>query len=155
MVPAGSFLSHIDPWCHTHIRNSVETCLIDSIPGLIDAGVTSVAIDARQKTPAYAKEMVSLYREAIRRSAGVIRTGTIHRPPCLREKNCTRGHYICLLPGKSSSDISEACSSLSNDAYMGVKEHGSTIHPDKFKNIPRKYGTACAPDCVHCAGCQR
>ncbi|MEI7433268.1 MAG: U32 family peptidase [Methanomicrobiales archaeon] len=63
-----TFPFNVDPWCHTHIRNSSETCLIDSIPGLIDAGVSSVAIDARHKTPAYVKEMVSLYREAIRRS---------------------------------------------------------------------------------------
>jgi U32 family peptidase len=63
-----TFPFSIDPWCHTHIRNSSEICLIDSIPGLIDAGVSSVAIDARHKTPAYVKEMVSLYREAIRRS---------------------------------------------------------------------------------------
>ena len=71
-----TFPFNVDPWCHTHIRNSSETCLIDSIPGLIDAGVSSVAIDARLKTPAYAKEMVSLYREAIRRS----------REPCGQEQ---------------------------------------------------------------------
>jgi putative protease len=65
-----TFPFNVDPYCHTHIRNSSEVCLIDSIPGLIDAGVSSVAIDARQKTPDYAKEMVSLYREAIRRSSG-------------------------------------------------------------------------------------
>ncbi len=63
-----TFPIHIDPYCQTHIRNSSETCLIDSIPGLISAGVKSVAIDARRKTPAYAQEMVSLYREAVRRS---------------------------------------------------------------------------------------
>jgi putative protease len=62
------FPFNVDPWCHTHIRNSNEICLIDSIPGLIASGVSSAAIDARHKTPAYAKEMVSLYREAIRRS---------------------------------------------------------------------------------------
>jgi len=71
-----TFSFNVDPWCHTHIRNSSETCLIDSIPGLIAAGASSVAIDARHKTPAYAKEMVSLYREAIRRS----------REPCGQEQ---------------------------------------------------------------------
>ncbi len=69
------FQISIDPWCHTHISNSVETCLIDSVPGLIHTGVRSIAIDARQKTPAYAKEMVSLYREAIRRSSGSSKQG--------------------------------------------------------------------------------
>ncbi len=62
------FPFNVDSWCHTHIRNSDEICLVDSIPGLIASGVSSVALDARHKTPAYAKEMVSLYREAIMRS---------------------------------------------------------------------------------------
>ena len=62
------FPFYVDPWCHTHICNSSEICLIDSIAGLINSGISSVAIDARHKTPAYVKEMVSLYREAIRRS---------------------------------------------------------------------------------------
>jgi U32 family peptidase len=59
----------VDPWCHTRIRNSSEICLIDSIPALMGAGISSVAIDARYRTPAYIKEMISLYREAIRRSS--------------------------------------------------------------------------------------
>lgn len=58
----------LDPWCHTIIRNSSELCLIDSMPALIEAGISSVAIDARHRSPAYVQEMVSLYREAIRRS---------------------------------------------------------------------------------------
>jgi putative protease len=59
----------VDPWCHTRIRNSSEVCLIDSIPALMGAGISSFAIDARYRTPAYVKEMIALYREAIRRSS--------------------------------------------------------------------------------------
>ncbi|MEI6292202.1 MAG: U32 family peptidase [Methanomicrobiales archaeon] len=58
----------VDPWCHTRIRNSSEVCLLDSIPALMGAGISSLAIDARYRTPAYVKEMIALYREAIRRS---------------------------------------------------------------------------------------
>ena len=52
--------------CRTHLGNSSETCLVDEIPWLGRSGITTVAIDARHKTPAYAREMVHLYREAIR-----------------------------------------------------------------------------------------
>ncbi|MCU0629830.1 MAG: DUF3656 domain-containing protein [Methanoregulaceae archaeon] len=63
-----TFPFSVDSWCHTIIRNSSETCLIDSVPALMSAGIYSVAIDARNRTPAYVKEMIELYTEAIRRS---------------------------------------------------------------------------------------
>lgn len=55
----------VDGECYTHIYNSVETCLVDDIPALIDAGVDSIAIDCRNKTGAYAEEMASLYSSGI------------------------------------------------------------------------------------------
>jgi putative protease len=51
--------------CRTHLMNSSETCLADEIPWIGCSGVASVAIDARHKPPAYAEEMVRLYREAM------------------------------------------------------------------------------------------
>jgi U32 family peptidase len=51
--------------CRTHIGNSSETCLVDELPWLGKSGITSVAIDARHKTPAYAADMVRLYGEAM------------------------------------------------------------------------------------------
>jgi putative protease len=63
-----TFPFSVDSWCHTIIRNSSETCLIDSVPALMSAGISSVAIDARYRTPAYIKEMIVLYAEAISRS---------------------------------------------------------------------------------------
>jgi len=55
----------IDTECRTHIANAVETCLIDHLPYLLNAGIRSVVIDARRRTPAYALEMVLTYKEAI------------------------------------------------------------------------------------------
>lgn len=55
----------VDGECYTHIYNSVETCLVDDIPALIDAGVDSIAIDCRNKTGAYAEEMASVYSSGI------------------------------------------------------------------------------------------
>jgi putative protease len=49
----------------THILNSVELCLLDHLPQIINMGMDSVAIDARGKPPEYAKIMVSAYVDAL------------------------------------------------------------------------------------------
>lgn len=51
---------------HTHILNSVELCLIDHLPELIDLGINSVIVDARIKTYDYARDMISIYHEGIK-----------------------------------------------------------------------------------------
>jgi putative protease len=53
-----------DSECRTRIQNAVELCLIDHLPSLAGAGITSVAIDARGRGPAYARDMIRIYREA-------------------------------------------------------------------------------------------
>jgi putative protease len=57
----------VDQHCQIHIYNSVETCYIDQIPGLIRAGIDRFGIDARHRTSRYAEEMTVLYREALDR----------------------------------------------------------------------------------------
>lgn len=54
-----------DAFCITHIRNAVETCLVDHMPALCGMGIDSVAIDARERPPAYVREMTGIYRLAI------------------------------------------------------------------------------------------
>jgi putative protease len=49
----------------THIFNSVETCLLDFMPGLFDMGLDGMAVDARGRTKKYAREMTEIYLQAI------------------------------------------------------------------------------------------
>ncbi len=49
----------------THIFNAVETCLVDHMPALLSIGLDGLAIDARGRTAAYARDMASFYAEAI------------------------------------------------------------------------------------------
>ncbi|MEN6609331.1 MAG: DUF3656 domain-containing protein, partial [Methanoregulaceae archaeon] len=53
-----------DSECRTRLRNAVELCLIDRLPEILDAGVGSVAIDARGRSPDYVAGMVGAYRAA-------------------------------------------------------------------------------------------
>ena len=49
----------------SYIMNSRDLCMIDSIPDLIDAGVTSFKIEGRMKSMYYVATVVSAYRAAI------------------------------------------------------------------------------------------
>jgi putative protease len=59
------FTTRIDSMCRTHILNSAETCLIDRLPQLLDAGITGFIIDARGRTQEYFRDMTRLYRSAL------------------------------------------------------------------------------------------
>jgi putative protease len=56
--------------CRTHILNSVETCLVNHLPRILEMGIDSLAIDARERTEKYAREMVSVYNEAVKVALG-------------------------------------------------------------------------------------
>ncbi|MDP4119098.1 MAG: U32 family peptidase C-terminal domain-containing protein, partial [Bacillota bacterium] len=49
----------------SYIFNSKDLCLIDHIPEIIEAGVTSFKIEGRVKTEYYVASVVKVYREAI------------------------------------------------------------------------------------------
>ena len=49
----------------THIMNSRDMCMIEHIPELIDAGVTSFKIEGRMKSAYYAATVTNAYRHAI------------------------------------------------------------------------------------------
>lgn len=49
----------------TYIMNSGDLCMIDSIPELIEAGVTSFKIEGRMKSSFYVATVISAYRAAI------------------------------------------------------------------------------------------
>jgi len=59
------FPVRVDATCRTHIFNAPETCLVDAVPRLIRAGISAFVIDGRGRPPAYAEEMVRIYREAV------------------------------------------------------------------------------------------
>ena len=49
----------------TFIYNSKDLCMIDHIPGIIAAGVTSLKIEGRMKSSFYVATVVKAYREAL------------------------------------------------------------------------------------------
>lgn len=51
--------------CRTRILNADETCLIDRLPELLDAGIGWLCIDARGKKPAYIRKIVRVYKDGI------------------------------------------------------------------------------------------
>lgn len=49
----------------TYIMNSHDLCMIEHIPELVDAGITSFKIEGRMKSSYYVASVVKAYREAI------------------------------------------------------------------------------------------
>jgi putative protease len=54
-----------DGSCRTRISNASELCLIDMLPAIREAGITAVAIDVRNRPPAYTRRIIEIYQNAI------------------------------------------------------------------------------------------
>ena len=59
------FPLRLDEDMRTHIFNSVETCLLDQMPQIFSLGLDGIALDARGRSGAYAREMTEIYKKAI------------------------------------------------------------------------------------------
>lgn len=54
-----------DARCRTHVYNSRELCMIDRLPGLLDAGVELLRIDGMRYNNVQVGEITGLYRQAL------------------------------------------------------------------------------------------
>ena len=87
-----------DGECRTRIGNAVETCLVDHLPAIRQAGISEVVIDARGRTGAYAGAMTRIYRDAIGQDSTGSGTGG---PVCAERPDkgpCVRGNYCGAFP---------------------------------------------------------
>ncbi|HRY75644.1 MAG TPA: DUF3656 domain-containing protein [Methanoregulaceae archaeon] len=87
--------------CRTRVLNADETCLIDHLPEMVNAGIAWICIDARGKTPAYTLEITRIYREALSCIAGHAGDGIPAGLARLKERargiaqgRITAGHYL-------------------------------------------------------------
>jgi len=61
----GEYMPVVENERGTYIYNSKDLCMIEYIPQLIDAGIQSLKIEGRMKTPFYVGTVIKAYREAI------------------------------------------------------------------------------------------
>ncbi|MBW6518496.1 MAG: U32 family peptidase [ANME-2 cluster archaeon] len=54
-----------DDRCRTHVYNSRELCMIDRLPGVLDAGVSLLRIDGMRYNNTQVGEITGLYRQAL------------------------------------------------------------------------------------------
>lgn len=59
------FPIEVDQYCHQHIFNSKELCLIDDLGTLADAGISVLRIDARIVSPARVGRITEAYRQVL------------------------------------------------------------------------------------------
>lgn len=93
------FPIHTDGECRTRIGNAVETCLIDHLPAIRQAGISEVVIDTRGRTGAYAGTMTQIYGKAIEQVNNGAGTGD--RIKSLKDRikslacgGITTGHFL-------------------------------------------------------------
>ncbi len=60
-----AFPLQMDTDCRMHLLNSSELCMLDHIPAIVRAGVSSIRIDARGVECARVREITRLYRAAL------------------------------------------------------------------------------------------
>jgi len=72
------FPIRLDIECRTHILNSVELCLLDHLPSILNIGLDSLVIDTRTKPAKYAKKMFSIYQRGLEK--------TIEKEPSLNNE---------------------------------------------------------------------
>ena len=90
-----------------HLLSPKDLCLVDDVGSLMDAGVASLKIEGRMKSPEYAGTVVSVYREALDAA-----NGSEEVDERLREEFRTRlgsvfsrGFTTAYLDGKRGNDI--------------------------------------------------
>lgn len=108
----------------TYIYNSKDLCMIDHIPDLIDAGVVSLKIEGRMKTPFYVGTVIKAYRRAI---------DDYFQDPELYEKN--REYYLEEVSKASHRDYTTAFYYGKPDGNQQVYTNNSYIRPFDFIGV--------------------
>ncbi len=107
----------------TYIFNSKDLCLIEYLPQIIDAGVTSLKIEGRVKTEYYVASVVKAYREAI---DAYYRDGSYYEfnPELMEELKKVSHRRYCtgFFEGKTTaeSQVYETSSYVRNYDLVGV-----------------------------------
>ena len=79
----------------TFILNSKDLCMVHHIPEMLDAGISSLKIEGRMKTPFYVATVVKTYREAL---------DDYHKDPALYHDK--KDYYLSELIKSSNRDFS-------------------------------------------------
>jgi putative protease len=87
----------------TYLLNSKDMCMIDSLPQLLEAGVTSLKIEGRAKSPYYVAAVTNAYRRALEDAVnGVPLTAwaeeELHK---ISHREYSHGFYLGQEPGQT------------------------------------------------------
>ena len=89
------FPIEVDQFCHMHIFNPKELCLIEDIPHLLEAGINNLRLELKRDDPYKVREIVSTYRNAIAELArGDFYDGQVYKEKLdkLSTNGITKGH---------------------------------------------------------------
>ena len=89
-----------------HLLSPKDLCTIDLLPQLIDAGVASLKIEGRMKSPEYVSAVVGVYREVLNRVLdGTGREDATHEERRVLSEAFSRGFTEAYLVGETGNDM--------------------------------------------------
>ncbi|MDO4533635.1 MAG: DUF3656 domain-containing protein [Coriobacteriia bacterium] len=89
-----------------HLLSPKDLCTIDLIPQLIDAGVASLKIEGRMKSPEYVSAVVGVYRKLLDRvQQGTGREDATHEERRILSEAFSRGFTEAYLVGETGNDM--------------------------------------------------
>ncbi len=124
----------------TYIFNSKDLCLIEYLPELIDAGITSFKIEGRAKSVAYLSTIVKTYKEGMDIAQSKIsKQKKIERLKNLKIKNLdpllTRGYTTGFLLGRETVEQNTEFSHIGGEE----KFVGEVVECCRDEAMPRLY----------------
>lgn len=115
----------------TYIYNSKDLCMIDHIPDLVEAGVVSLKIEGRMKTPFYVGTVIKAYRQAI---------DDFFEDPAKYEQK--REYYLDEVSKASHRDYTTAFYYGRPDGNQQVYTNNSYIRPYDFIGVVQEASDA-------------
>jgi len=98
----------------TYVMNSKDLCMIEHIPALLEAGVDSLKVEGRMKSPYYVALVTKIYRQAIdQRKYDPVWLEELQK---VSHRNYTTGFYL----GETDKENEELGSYSRNYAFVGV-----------------------------------
>ncbi|MCL2616510.1 MAG: U32 family peptidase [Defluviitaleaceae bacterium] len=127
----GEFMPIFEDDRGTYIYNSKDLCLIDHIPALVQAGISSLKIEGRMKTPYYVAVTTKAYRRALDDYA---------KDPATYAANIP--HYTEELTKSSHRGFTTGFALERPGAEQQVYSNSSYIRSHDFVGIVRDYNAA-------------
>ena len=88
-----------------HLLSPKDLCTIDLLPQLVEAGVSSLKVEGRMKSPEYVSAVIGVYRQVLDRVLGDGRKDATHEERRILSEAFSRGFTEAYLVGETGNEM--------------------------------------------------